>query len=63
MAANSYDPFERGPYPAGLRTIEAVGTTRNRVFPSEIYPAAPEYSGRDLAPETQMNSPCRRIVR
>jgi predicted dienelactone hydrolase len=54
MAAGNYDPFERGPYPAGVRTIEAVDTTRSRMFPCEIwYPAAPEYSGRDLAPETQ----------
>src|SRR5262249_11399347 len=29
-------------------------TTRNRMFPCEIwYPAAPEYSGHDLARETQ----------
>jgi predicted dienelactone hydrolase len=54
MSADNYDPFARGPYPAGVRTIEAVDTTRNRVFPCEIwYPAAPEYSRRDLAPETQ----------
>src|SRR6516164_6686382 len=54
MTADNYDPFERGPYPAGVCTIEAVDTTRNRVFPCEIwYPAAPENSGRDLAPETQ----------
>jgi len=37
-----------------VRTIEAADFLRNRVFPSEIwYPAAPEYAGRDLAPETQ----------
>ena len=54
MAANNYDPFERGPYPVGVRTIEAVDTARNRMFPCETwYPAFPEYSGRDLAPETQ----------
>jgi predicted dienelactone hydrolase len=54
MVADNYDPFERGPYPVGVRTIEAVDATRNRVFPCEIwYPAAPEYSGRDLAPQTQ----------
>jgi len=54
MTADNYDPFARGPYPAGVRTIEAVDTTRNRVFPCEIWcPAALEYSGRDLAPETQ----------
>src|SRR6516165_281335 len=54
MAADNYDPFERGPYPAGVRTIEAVDARRHRMFPCEIwYPAAPENSGRDLAPETQ----------
>jgi predicted dienelactone hydrolase len=54
MAADNYDPFARGPYPAGVRTIEAADSARNRVFPCEIwYPAAPECSGRDLAPETQ----------
>ena len=54
MAADNYDPFERGPYPAGVRNIEAVDATRNRMFPCEIwYPAAPEYSGRDLTPKTQ----------
>jgi predicted dienelactone hydrolase len=54
MAADNYDPFERGTYPAGVRTIEVVDGTRNRMFPCEIwYPAAPESSGRDLAPETQ----------
>jgi predicted dienelactone hydrolase len=54
MIADNYDPFRRGPHPGGVRTIEAIDATRNRVFPCEIwYPAAPEYSGRDLAPETQ----------
>ncbi len=54
MPADNYDPFARGPYPAGVRTIEATDTTRKRMFPCEIwYPAAPEYTGRDLAPETQ----------
>ena len=54
MAADNYDPFARGPYPAGVRTIETIDTARNRVFSCEIwYPAAPECSGRDLTPETQ----------
>jgi predicted dienelactone hydrolase len=54
MSADNYDPFARGPYPAGVRTIEAADPTRHRVFPCEIwYPAAPQYAGRDLAPETQ----------
>jgi predicted dienelactone hydrolase len=54
MPTGNYDPFARGPHPAGVRTIEAADTTRHRMFPCEIwYPAAPEYAGRDLAPETQ----------
>ena len=54
MPADNYDPFVRGPYPTGVRTIDAADTSRNRVFPCEIwYPAAPEYSGRDLSTEAQ----------
>lgn len=66
MSADNYDPFARGPYPAGVRTIELADTKRNRVFPCEIwYPAAPEYAGRDLAPETQdeFTVPPRRLHR
>jgi predicted dienelactone hydrolase len=54
MMADNYDPFARGQYPVGVRTIEVADTRRNRLFPCEIwYPAAPEYVGRDLAQETQ----------
>ncbi len=54
MPADNYDPFARGPYPAGVRTIDAADTSRNRVFPCEVwYPAAPEYSGRGLSTEAQ----------
>lgn len=50
----AYDPFLRGRFPVGVRTIEAPDSARNRVFPCEIwYPAIPEYAGRDMAPETQ----------
>src|SRR6266849_2624361 len=49
-----YDPFARGRFPVGVRTIEARDTARDRVFPCEIwYPAAAQYAGQDLAPETQ----------
>ena len=51
---DEYDPFVRGRYPVGVRTIQARDTGRNRMFPCEIwYPAAAEYTGQDLAPGTQ----------
>ncbi|PYS37797.1 MAG: hypothetical protein DMG14_19985 [Acidobacteria bacterium] len=38
--AAQYDPFGRGPFPVGVRTIEARDGRRNRVFSCEIwYPA------------------------
>src|SRR5437764_6494272 len=49
-----YDPFARGRFPVGVRTIEARDTARNRLFPCEIwYPAAAQHAGQDLAPPTQ----------
>jgi predicted dienelactone hydrolase len=43
-----YDPFLRGRFPVGVRSIEARDAVRDRVFPCEIwYPAA----GQDAAPE------------
>jgi predicted dienelactone hydrolase len=50
----AYDPFARGPFPAGVRTIHARDAVRNREFPCEIwYPATAAYARQDLAPETQ----------
>jgi predicted dienelactone hydrolase len=49
-----YDPFVRGPFPAGVRTIPVQDAVRNRTFPCEIwYPAAELHRGQDLASETQ----------
>ncbi len=49
----AYDPFARGRFPVGVRTIELADEARECVFPCEIwYPAAAEFAGRDLAPET-----------
>jgi len=49
-----YDPFVRGRFPVGVRTIEALDTSRDRLFPCEIwYPAAAQHSGQDIAPGTQ----------
>jgi predicted dienelactone hydrolase len=40
-AAVQYDPFETGPYGAGVRTVEIRDADRARTFPCEIwYPAA-----------------------
>ena len=50
----SYDPFQRGPHPVGVTTIDAEDRARGRRFPTEIwYPAATSYQGQDLAKETQ----------
>lgn len=49
-----YDPFVRGRFPVGVRTIQALDKARNRLFPCEIwYPAAAQYAGQDMAPATQ----------
>src|SRR6266446_10067639 len=52
--ADEYDPFVRGRFPVGVRTIQARDTARDRLFPCEIwYPAAAQHAGQDIAPETQ----------
>jgi len=51
---DTYDPFARGPFPAGVRTLDAVDRSRRRRFPIEVwYPAAPSHAGQDLAEATQ----------
>src|SRR2546422_10429993 len=51
---DDYDPFARGRFPVGVRTIQALDTVRNRLFPCEIwYPAAVQHAGRDIAPGIQ----------
>jgi predicted dienelactone hydrolase len=51
---NEYDPFVRGRFPVGVRTIQAVDEVRNRLFPFEVwYPAAAQHVGQDIAPETR----------
>ncbi|MGP8248200.1 MAG: alpha/beta hydrolase family protein [Bryobacteraceae bacterium] len=48
------DPFARGRFPVGVRTVQALDRARNRVFPCEMwYPAAARHAGQDLAPATQ----------
>jgi pimeloyl-ACP methyl ester carboxylesterase len=52
--SNAYDPFIRGPFPVGVRTIQALDESRNRLFPCEVwYPAAAQHDGQDLTRETQ----------
>lgn len=52
--ARAYDPFVRGRWPVGVRTIQALDTVRNRLFPCEVwYPAAARHAGQDIAPATQ----------
>src|SRR2546428_5359953 len=61
-----YDPFVRGRFPVGVRTIQACDAVRDRLFPCEIwYPASVRHAGQDLAPETQDNftGPPRNIAR
>jgi dienelactone hydrolase len=54
----AYDPFVRGPFPVGVRTIRALDTERDRRFPCEIwYPAATQHAGQDTAPETRDSIP------
>jgi predicted dienelactone hydrolase len=50
----TYDPFERGSLPVGVRTVVAVDAARGgRTLPVEVwYPATDELAGRDLAPDT-----------
>jgi dienelactone hydrolase len=51
---DEYDPFVRGRFPVGVRTIQALDPARDRLFPCEVwYPAAAEHAGQDLAPGTQ----------
>jgi len=50
---DEYDPFVRGRFPVGVRTIQALDRVRSRLFPCEIwYPAAEQHAGQDIAPET-----------
>jgi dienelactone hydrolase len=52
--SDAYDPFIRGPFPVGVRTIQVLDESRNRGFPCEVwYPAAAQHDGQDLAEDTQ----------
>src|SRR5215475_11704152 len=52
--AGEYDPFVRGRFPVGVRRISARDTTRERLYPCEIwYPASAQHAGQDMTPTTQ----------
>ena len=51
---SGYDPFVRGRFPVGVRTIQALDTARDRLFPCEVwYPATARHAGQDLAAATR----------
>lgn len=51
---DEYDPFARGPFPVGVRTIQALDTARDRLFPCEVwYPAAAQPAGQDMTPASR----------
>lgn len=49
-----YDPFVRGRFPVGVRTIQVHDKARGRLFTCEVwYPAAAQHAGQDIASGTQ----------
>jgi dienelactone hydrolase len=49
-----YDPFARGPHPAGVRTLHWTDERRGRTLPVEVwYPAGGAWRGRDLDEATR----------
>ena len=51
---STYDPFVRGRFPVGVRTIHAMDKVRDRMFPCEVwYPASTPHAGQDFANETR----------
>jgi dienelactone hydrolase len=50
----AYDPFARGPFPVGVRTVSAVDETRKLTLPCELwYPATADHTGQDCSDETR----------
>ena len=44
----SYDPFIKGDYPVGVRTIDLPGLVSDQIFTTEVwYPAADKYRGQE----------------
>jgi dienelactone hydrolase len=52
--SNDYEPFARGSFTVGVRTIEVLDAARDRQFPCEVwYPAVAQHTGEDITPDTQ----------
>ena len=50
----TYDPFARGGYPVGVRTLDWTDASRERSLPVELwYPATDDHAGEDLAEATR----------
>jgi hypothetical protein len=50
----NYDPFVRGPYPAGTRSFEWEDDTRRHSLPIDVgYPATDVYRGQNLDDATR----------
>jgi dienelactone hydrolase len=51
---SSYDPFQRGDLPVGVKTFDVTDGSRERTLPVEFwYPASEAHRGQDLDPDTQ----------
>lgn len=50
-----YDPFVRGPFPVGVRTVQLTDAARHqRLLPTEVwYPATDAHAGQDVAEPTR----------
>lgn len=58
MDSTRYDPFTRGSFPVGVRTIQALDSSRGRLFPCEIwYPATRQIADGPAAPEAGRDAP------
>jgi dienelactone hydrolase len=58
-----YDPFVRGRFPVGVRTIHPLDRARDRRFPCELwYPAAGRHAGQDAVRDAQAHPGIRPLV-
>lgn len=50
MTRREYDPFDRGPFRVGVRTVQALDAMRGRLFPCDIwYPASGQDADRSFS--------------
>jgi dienelactone hydrolase len=58
-----YDPFVRGRFPVGVRTIHALDRARDRTFPCEVgYPAEGQHAGHDAVRDAAAQTGIRPLV-